>query len=104
MSANIKIVRGHLFSSNIVPVASQAMILLSFENENKCTLLHFETGWLKELCNVLDVDSFWLWRFWMGWDRNFQILVENTAKGGHTTFSRDEVARLGIKLAKEYAK
>lgn len=104
MSANINIVRGHLFSfasnNDVIACDATGAILL----ENKSTLLHFEPGWMKELCKFLDVDSFWLWRFWMGWDRNFQVLVENTSKGGHTTFSRDEVARLGIKLAKEYAK
>lgn len=100
----IKIVRGPLFifgpNDEIQGCDAVGAVLLAEQSQK----LHFEPGWLKETAQLLDVDTFWLWRFWMGWTRNYQVLVEHTGKGGHTTFSEDEVAKLGIRLAKDYAK
>jgi len=100
----IQIVRGPLFifsESDKVTACDAIGAVLLVEKSNK---LHFESGWLKEACKLLDVDSFWLWRFWMGWDRKFQVLVEHKGKGDHSTFSDDDVAKLGIRLAKQYVK
>lgn len=100
----IPIVRGPLFvfgKDDIIQSCDAIGAVLLIEKSSK---LHFEPGWLKEVTQLLDVDSFWLWRFWMGWDRGFQVLVEHIGKGGHLTSSEDDVAKLGIRLAKEYAK
>ena len=55
-------------------------------------------GWVADLCKILDVDGFWLYRFWMGFDRNFQILIVVDEKHSKT----DETARLGIQIAKDF--
>lgn len=48
-------------------------------------------------CELLGVDTFWLYRFWMGYDRGFQILSVNE-KGEE---NKDDVSEFGINFAKE---
>jgi hypothetical protein len=57
-------------------------------------------NWLKETCRILDVDTWWHYRFCMGFDRNYQILSINEKD----VATKDEVSMLGIKIAKEYLK
>lgn len=54
-------------------------------------------GLLKAACKVLDVDGFWLYRFFMGFDRNFLIkrVDDNDVE------TKDEVSEWGIALARE---
>lgn len=49
---------------------------------------------------LLGVDRFWLYRFWMGYDRNYQILAI-TDKNVET---RDDVSEFGITFARELFK
>lgn len=64
-----------------------------------------KSGWLKELCQELDVDFGWLHRFWMGFDRNYQVMVsEHDKKGNIIAWHKDSVSELGIRFAKEYHK
>lgn len=67
------------------------------------------SGWqpgeprLPTLCAILGVDSFWLHRFMMGFDRNHQIKFTSGDDGDHTE-TLDEVSGLGIKIAREFVK
>lgn len=54
-------------------------------------------GLVEAACKTLDVDAFWLYRFWMGFDRGFLIRVINDKDQE----SRDDVSEWGIALAKE---
>lgn len=56
---------------------------------------------LKLLCNLLDVDTWWLYRFWMGFDRNFLIQIMDD---DNKIIGQDEISKLGISLAKKYVK
>jgi hypothetical protein len=58
-------------------------------------------GFLKEACRILEVDAFWMQRFWMGWDRGHQVKFYSE-KNGKTYESDDEVSAFGISLAREF--
>jgi hypothetical protein len=55
-------------------------------------------GLMEAARDVLDVDHFWLYRFWMGFDRGFQIKVTNEKSDTET---KDEISESGIALARE---
>lgn len=57
-------------------------------------------GWMKALCDYMQVDGFWLWRFWMGWNRNYQVQVL-VREGDKERWADDEVSHFGRRLAKE---
>ncbi len=59
----------------------------------------FPSGWLKKLCTILGEDTFWVYRFCMGFDRKYQILIIEDERSKVT---RDEVSALGIRLRKEF--
>ena len=46
---------------------------------------------------LLGVDHFWLYRFWMGFDRGFQIKIVNEDESE----TKDDVSEFGIALARE---
>jgi hypothetical protein len=100
---NIKITRGALFdrSAGKEVIACDAIgAFLFYRNADK---IHMEKGWLKNVCDLLNVDTFWLWNFWMGFDRSFQVMIEKS--NGHSTyFEPDKTAKFGIKLAKQFVK
>jgi hypothetical protein len=50
-----------------------------------------------ELCRILDVDGFWLYRCWIGWDGN---LVLTATDPKTLKESKDEVSRTAQTLAK----
>lgn len=54
-------------------------------------------GFIKEACLLLDVDPGWLYRFWMGYDRNYQIWFTTDDKKE----IKDDVSSYGISMAKE---
>ena len=56
-------------------------------------------GYLKRVCEILEVDFHWLKRFWLGFDRGYQVMLI----GDKDKESKDEVASFGIQLAKELA-
>jgi len=55
-------------------------------------------GLLRVACELLDVDHAWLYRFWMGYDRAYQILFFDEEK---KTSTKDEVSAFGIAMRKE---
>lgn len=56
---------------------------------------------MKTLCSLLEVDSWWLYRFGMGFNQNHQLMVIDQ---NDKVISVDEVSKLGIRLAKKYVK
>lgn len=54
-------------------------------------------GLVQASCELLAVDPMWLYRFWMGYDRNFQIMAISE-KGQE---SKDEVSEFGIAMSRE---
>lgn len=56
-------------------------------------------GWLKTFCEHLDVDAFWCWRFWMGWDSDYQVQVWVGDDKGR--WVDDEVSHFSRRLARE---
>lgn len=59
------------------------------------------SGWLKAFCTFLDVDVFWLWRFWMGMDRDYQVQAWNEPD---KEWVDDEVSGWARKLGRELFK
>jgi hypothetical protein len=55
-------------------------------------------GFIAAARTLLGVDHFWLYRFWMGFDRGFQILVYSD---DDKTPSRDDISEFGIALYRE---
>jgi hypothetical protein len=60
-------------------------------------------GFSKMAAEILGVDSGWLHRFFMGYDRGYQVMLISE-KDGKTKESKDEVSAYGISLAKEFFK
>ena len=58
-------------------------------------------GLLQLAVNFLEVDSFWLYKFWMGFDREFQIMFFVERKGKIIKETKDDVSEFGITLTKE---
>jgi hypothetical protein len=56
-------------------------------------------GYTKKACEMLEVDWYWLVRFWMGFDRGHQVLLVNDKDKE----IKDDVSAFGIQLARELA-
>lgn len=56
---------------------------------------------MKTLGRLLGVDSWWLYRFWMGFNQNHQLMVIDQ---NDKIIGVEEVSKLGIRLAKKYVK
>lgn len=66
-------------------------------------------GFSRIVQEILGVDAFWLYRFNMGFDRNYQILIEHEDGGGcngplKKWSTKEDVSEYGIKLRKEFVK
>lgn len=66
------------------------------------------TGFIKLISEVLDVDHFWIYRFHMGYDRQYQILVGTddgkgciASEGKRYVYTKDDVSEYGIALGKK---
>jgi hypothetical protein len=60
-------------------------------------------GIVAAACEFLEVDAFWLYRFWMGYDRGYQILISRDLGSGDkkkTVTKKDDVSEFGIQLHK----
>lgn len=49
----------------------------------------------------LGLDPLWLYRFWMGYDRDYQIILIKD-EGDKTTHTKDDVSKFGIFVAKKF--
>lgn len=58
-------------------------------------------GFIKLVCTHLDIDVMWLRRFWLGFDRGYQVMIVNDKDESET---KDEVAAYGIQLYREFVK
>jgi hypothetical protein len=55
-------------------------------------------GYVKAACQTLGVNASWLYRFWMGFDRGYQImLIDDKEKE-----SKDDISAFGIQLRREF--
>ena len=63
-------------------------------------------GFTEKVCEYLKVGTYWLYRFHIGFDRNYQLVnkTEDKKKKGKTINKDDEVCKLGLKLRKRYIK
>ena len=85
------------------PITCDAIgaVLLKMGKEN---LAHnkFQKGWLKEVCDYLNVDPFWIYRFCIGFDIGHQILIIKLTKDKKEKFEKEEISYIGIRLANKY--
>ncbi len=58
-------------------------------------------GFVKAACDRLDVDAFFLQRFWMGWDRGHVVTLVRE-KDGKSSESKDEISGAALALAREF--
>ena len=59
-------------------------------------------GRLAAACSYLQVNEFWLYRFWIGWDQDFQIRFTVLDKNKKETVVLDAVSQFGIALGRKY--
>lgn len=59
-------------------------------------------GLVRVACELLDIDHGWLYRFWMGYDRGYQILFYSDEERKNAT--KDDVSAFGISMRKELFK
>lgn len=55
-----------------------------------------QPGFVRLACEILHVDGPWLYRFWMGYDRAFQVMIITK-----DTESLDDISAFGIQLWRE---
>lgn len=58
-------------------------------------------GFTKAICIILDVDTYWLRNFWMGFDRNYQIVMLDDKE---KIIGKEEISKFGISLWRELNK
>lgn len=61
------------------------------------------SGFYRTAVQLLEVDTGWLHRFFMGYDRGYQVTLISE-KDGKTKETKDEVSSYGISLQKELFK
>lgn len=61
-------------------------------------------GLMQAACELLGVDAGWLWRFWMGYDRGYQVMIVTEEKGKERKETPDEVSAFGIAFLRETRK
>ena len=61
-------------------------------------------GLMEAACELLGVDAGWLWRFWMGYDRGYQVMIVTEEKGKERKESLDEVSAFGISFHREVSR
>ena len=62
----------------------------------------FTEGWFTKVCEYLDVGSYWLYRFHMGFDRGQQLVYKVKGKKDKLVDKQCEVSKMGLKLRKRY--
>jgi|GEM_PF-7130580 hypothetical protein len=97
-------IRDSVYSCHMAdyPVACDAIgaVLLKMGRED-LVRNGFQKGWLKIVCDYLNVDPFWVYRFCIGFDSGHQILITKT-KDKKETVEKEEVSYLGVRLANKY--
>ena len=66
------------------------------------SLTDVQTGRLTEVCKILHVNDFWLYRFWLGWDRGFLMHFTVLDKNKKEVTLVDEISQFGIALSRSY--
>jgi hypothetical protein len=105
-SKGIKITRGAQFNwcggQNGMPSACDAIGAVLIKNGKAAP--GFYKGWLWEMCQSLGTDTYWFWRFTMGWNyhQRIDLLLPDPKKKDKLMRVKDEVSRQGDDLAKRY--
>ena len=107
-SQGVKIKRRILFNWNS-PDGTLSDIPIECDSLGAVLIAHnkaspgFPKGWLKTVCDILETDTYWLWRFWMGFDNGhpLTIIVKNTTTGKEER-KEDTVSKLGVKMARKF--
>jgi len=81
------------------PVACDALGAVLIAN-NKASP-GFPKGWLSDICRILNTDTYWLWRFWLGFDNGTPLIII-ICKDGSEERREDSVSKLGVKMAKKF--
>lgn len=57
---------------------------------------------IEELCRLLEVDTWWLHRFWIGWSQNTTLsIVEDRGNNVIVVVGQDEVSKKASQLSKK---
>lgn len=56
-----------------------------------------EPGYVRAACEALGEDFTWLRRFWLGFDRGYQVMIIHDER----TETKDDVSSFGIQLSRE---
>ncbi len=95
----IRLTRGPWFEfsgDNIVACCAIGAVLVEAGVAQRAEDLS-RPGYTRRACELLGVNPWWLYRFWMGFDRDFQIMFEDA----EDRKTEDDVSAFGIRLRKE---
>ncbi len=96
-SKNIKVLPGAWFEfsteNKIISCCPIGAVIL---NHNR----YQSHGLVKIACELLGVDTYWIRRFWLGFDRKYQVMIE-IEKDDKKVWIKDNVALFGISLRRE---
>lgn len=95
---NIKIVRGCFYDfTNGNPGSSSALGAVLLVNG----LEKSDKAWT-DLSNILQVETFWLYRFSIGWNNKIQLTLYRTKQNGDLEAFLDDVSGAAAKLSRKW--
>jgi hypothetical protein len=59
-------------------------------------------GWLKDCCEVLGEDTYWIWKFMKGFDQGINLKIYKSDCWGTEKEETDTVSAFGVKMRKKY--
>jgi hypothetical protein len=107
-SKGIKIIRGPQFNwcggHDGLPSACDAIGAVLIK-EGKVAP-GFPKGWLWEVCQLIGVDTYWFWKFTMGWNyrQRIDLLLPDPRRKGKFMKVKDSISRAADDLARRYVK
>jgi len=67
--------------------------------------LHKSEDRVKHLCRILNVDTWWLHRFWFGWSQQIAMnVIRVDCFAGFESLESDEVSKKASQISKKYSK
>jgi len=60
------------------------------------------SGWLKDCCEILGEDTYWIWKFMKGFDQGINLKIYKSDCWGTEKEETDTVSVFGVKMRKKY--
>jgi hypothetical protein len=93
-------VNGKLIGVNAI---GAVMVKYGFIKPEKDTETYFPyKGWMKDCCNLLGEDTYWIWKFCKGFCQGINLKIYKEDCLGTEKEETDTVSAFGVKMRKKY--